>query len=164
MKIIISDTTALIVLAKTNHFELLTNFIEKVYIPHAVMEELRFKDDEVKHMIENSTFIEVKKVENQNILNKIKMVNLDKGEIEAISLALETKLDLLIDEKAGRKYAKSKGVGVIGLLGVLKINLHNGFISYVELLYILDAFKKVNFRISPKLEKDFLDNLYAYIN
>ena len=28
MKIIVSDTTALIVLAKTNHFELLTSFID----------------------------------------------------------------------------------------------------------------------------------------
>lgn len=163
MKIIVSDTTALIILAKTNHFELLTNFIEKIYIPNAVMQELYFKDDEVKRIIYNSDFIEVKKLEDKNILDEVKTVNLDIGEIEAISLALETNLDLLIDEKAGRKYAKSKGVEIIGLLGVLKINLHNGFITYVELLYILDEFKKVNFRISPKLEKSFLDSLSDYM-
>ncbi len=162
MKIIVSDTTALIVLAKTNHLELLSNFIEKVYMPSAVMEELSFKDDGVFHRIENSDFIEVKNIEDQSILNDIKTSNLDRGEIEAISLALETNLDLLIDEKAGRKYAIEKGIEILGLLGVLKINLLKGCISFVELLYILDEFKKVNFRLSPKLEKSFLDSLSAY--
>jgi predicted nucleic acid-binding protein len=48
MKIIISDTTALIILAKTNHLNLLTNLIDKVYVPKAVMEEIRYKNDIVK--------------------------------------------------------------------------------------------------------------------
>ena len=162
MKIIVSDTTALIVLAKTNHFELLTSFIEKVYVPNAVMEELFVKDDGVKYMIQNMNFIEIKHIENQQILNDVKGANLDQGEIEAIALALETKFDLIIDEKAGRKYAKSKGIEIMGLLGILKINLLNGSINYLELLYILDEFKKVNYRLSPKLEKEFLESILIY--
>ena len=47
----------------------------------------------------------------------------------------------------------------MGLLGILKINLHNGSISYVELLYMLEEFKEVGFRLSPRLEKSFLDSL-----
>jgi len=43
MKIVISDTTALIILAKTNHLNLLTNLIDKVYVPKAVMEEFDTK-------------------------------------------------------------------------------------------------------------------------
>jgi len=77
-KIIISDTTALIILSKTNHLELLTNLIDKVYIPNAVMEEISYKNDKVKYLIENSSFIEVKRVINQTILKEVQSNNLDK--------------------------------------------------------------------------------------
>jgi predicted nucleic acid-binding protein len=48
MALIISDTTTPIILAKTNHLDLLSNFVEIVYIPPAVKEELSQKNDGVK--------------------------------------------------------------------------------------------------------------------
>ena len=161
-KVIISDTTALIILAKTNHLELLTNLIDKVYVPTTVMEEIGYKNDEVKYIIEQSRFIEVKKITNQSILKEVKLSNLDRGEVEAISLALENDLSLIIDERLGRRYAESKGVKIIGLLGILKANLVKEYISYVDLLYILNEFKGVKFRISARLEENFLRSLSDY--
>jgi len=159
MKIIISDTTALIILAKSNHLDLLTNIINKVYIPKAVMREIQYKNDIVKILIENTDFIEVKEIKNKKILCNIQDTNLDLGETEAIALALEMDLRLIIDEKRGRKIAKQKGVKIIGLLGILEVNFRLGFISYREVLYILEDFKRVNYRLSSLLERDFLDGL-----
>ncbi|HHB95409.1 MAG TPA: DUF3368 domain-containing protein [Campylobacterales bacterium] len=159
MALIISDTTTPIILAKTNHLDLLSNFVETVYIPPAVKEELSQKNDGVKEAIERAGFIKVKEVNDQNILDEVNSAKLDRGEIEAISLALETRLDLIIDERLGRRYAQSKNINIMGLLGILKINLVNGFISYIELLYMLEEFKEVGFRINPRLEKSFLDSL-----
>jgi len=51
------DTTALIILAKTNHLNLLINLIDKVYVPKAVMEEIQYKNDMVKALIESSDFL-----------------------------------------------------------------------------------------------------------
>jgi len=158
MKIIISDTTALIILAKSNHLDLLTNFIDKVYIPKAVKQEIAYKNDIVKVLIEHSNFIETKEVKSQEILSDIQATNLDVGETEAIALALELGLRLIIDEKMGRKIATQKGVRIIGLLGILEANYKMGFISYIELLYILEDFKRVDYRLSPRLEKMFLDD------
>ena len=162
MKLIISDTTALIVLSKTNNLQLLTNFIDVVYVPNAVMKEIEFKDDRVKSVIQKSKFIQVKSL-SRKIPDDILNSNLDRGEIEAISLALETDLSLIIDEKSGRKFAKEKGVRIIGLLGILQANLSREYISYTDLLYILDEFKSVDFRLSKKLEKDFLESLSSYV-
>jgi len=159
MKIIISDTTALIILAKSNHLDLLTNIINKVYIPKAVMREIQYKNDIVKILIENTDFIEVKEIKNKKILCNIQDTNLDLGETEAIALALEMDLRLIIDEKRGRKIAKQKGVKIIGLLGILEVNFKLGFISYREVLYILEDFKRVNYRLSSILERDFLEGL-----
>ena len=38
--IVISDTTALIILAKSDAFSLLSNLFQKIYIPKAVYDEL----------------------------------------------------------------------------------------------------------------------------
>ncbi|MBS9782439.1 MAG: hypothetical protein KGV43_01390 [Arcobacter sp.] len=159
-KIIVSDTTALIILTKTNHLNLLNNFVDKVYIPNAVFDEITFKDDIVKYNILKCDFIEKKQVEDLEQIKKVKeKTNLDKGEVEAICLAMQTKLDLIIDEKLGRKFALSYGIEILGLLGILEINLLLGKITYIELLYILEEFKSVDYRLSPKLEKQFLENL-----
>ncbi len=158
MKLIVSDTTALIILAKTDNLHLLTNFVNVVYVPKAVMDEIEFKNDKVKNIIQKSSFIQVKKLSDV-ILDDVLNSNLDIGEIEAISLALETNLSLIIDEKLGRKFAQSKGINIIGLLGILKANLLKNHISYTDVLYILDEFKSVDFRISSKLEKSFLEDM-----
>jgi len=159
MKLIISDTTALIILAKINHLDLLTNIIDKVYVPKAVMREIQYKNDMVKVLIESSDFIEVQEINNQEILSDIQATNLDLGETEAITLALEMDLRLIIDEKTGRKIAKQKGVKIIGLLGILETNFRLDLISYKELMYILEDFKRVNYRLSSVLERAFLENL-----
>jgi len=39
--IVISDTTALIILAKSDAFSLLSNLFQKIYIPKAVYDELK---------------------------------------------------------------------------------------------------------------------------
>ena len=162
MKIIISDTTALIILAKTNHLDLLSNFIDRVYIPKAVLNEIKYKNDIVKVLIENSDFIEVKEVSSQEILSDIETTNLDLGETEAIALALELDLRLIIDEKMGRRIASQKGVKIIGLLGILEANFRLEFISYRELLYILEDFRSVDYRLNIRLEKAFLEGLREY--
>jgi predicted nucleic acid-binding protein len=46
------------------------------------------------------------------------LTQLDAGEAEAIALAEELLLDLLIDEKAGRNIAQQLGVRVTGVIGV----------------------------------------------
>ena len=159
MALIISDTTTPIILAKTKHLDLLSNFVEIVYIPPAVKEELSQKNDGLTEAIERAGFIKVKEIKNQTVLDEVTSSKLDRGEIEAIALALETGLDLIIDERLGRRYAQSKNINIMGLLGILKINLLNGFISYVELLYMLEEFKEVGFRLNPRLEKSFLDSI-----
>ena len=159
MQVIVSDTTALIILAKSNRLNLLTNIIDSVYVPKAVMREIQFKNDMVKVLIENSDFIRVRELSNQEILADIQSTNLDIGETEAIALALEMDLRLIIDERLGRKIAKQKGVKIIGLLGILEANFRLGFISHRELLYVLEDFKRVDYRLSAVLERAFLEGL-----
>ncbi len=155
MKIIISDTTALITFAKSDILSLLDNLFETVYIPKAVHDELIIKDDIVKYRIDKFDKISIKKVSNNAILENIKKFKIDKGETEAISLALELGLKLIIDEKKGRQVALSQGVSIVGVLGILIENYRQDFISFDEAHYYFELVKKNGFRVNEKLEDIF---------
>ena len=66
MKMIISDTTALIILAKSNHLNLLTNIIDRVYVPKAVMRESEPHSPKSKIM-EEASFVMNTREEKQNL-------------------------------------------------------------------------------------------------
>ncbi len=159
MQIIISDSTALIILAKTDKLFLLSNLFAKIYIPEAVFDEVNFKNDIVKDRLNQTKFIEVKKITDRTIFDKISAYNIDKGEIEAITLAIELNENLLIDERKGRIVAKENGVLIIGLLGILRNNYKLNFINLDELKNIFNEFKDKKLRISNRLEKIFLESL-----
>lgn len=159
MQSVISDTTALIILAKSDKLELLSNLFEVIYIPEAVKEELDFKDDIVKYRIDRFETITIQPVTNREILTKIQKLNIDRGEVEAISLALELNLRLIIDERKGRKIAITQGLKVIGALGILIENYRQNFISLDETRYCFNLFKKSGLRISESLELLFFEKL-----
>jgi len=159
MNIVISDTTALIILAKSDKLDLLSNLFEQVFIPKAVEDELNFKDDIVKYRVEKFDKILVKNINNTKTLNRIKKLNIDKGEIEAISLAIELDLKLIIDERKGRIVAINQGLEVVGVLGILVENYRLDYISFEEAHYFFNLFKKSGLRVSNRLEEIILQKL-----
>lgn len=67
----------------------------------------------------SSGWIQVQEASNEPLAQLLKQT-LDRGEAEAISLAIELEADwTLLDEREGRKVAKSLGLNVTGILGIL---------------------------------------------
>ena len=155
MKIIISDTTALITFAKSDILSLLDNLFETIYIPKAVHNELIIKDDIVKYRIDKFDKILTKEVTDLSILENIEKFKIDKGETEAISLALELSLKLIIDERKGREVALSQGVSIVGVLGILIENYRQDYISFDDAHYYFELVKKNGLRVNEKLEDIF---------
>lgn len=158
MNTIVSDTTTLIVLSKLDKYDLLKNIFNKVFIPKAVMTELSKKPDGVGKKILECSFFQTKEISDKKLFTLLSDM-LDEGESEAIVLSKEMKLMLLIDEKKGRKIAKSMNIKIIGLLGVLIINVKKDFLSQSEAIGILKQIKELKFRVSKRLEDSFLKQL-----
>ena len=155
MQSIVSDATTLIILGKLNRYDLLENLFSKIYIPHAVINEVSKKSDGVYTQIKSHKLFEEKFVSDLTLLGFLDGI-LDLGESEAIVLAKELNMILLIDEKKGRKIAQNMGLEIIGLFGVLILNVKKGIISKEEAISVLTKIKELNFRVSKGLEESFL--------
>ena len=119
LKIVVSDSTAIIHLSKINALQLLRAIYGEILIPQAVYDELTRKGKTQPGALQvmNSTWIKVVQVKNQNVAAKLR-AHLDLGESEAI--ALENNADvLIIDEAAGRAIAKKLVNKIIGMVGIL---------------------------------------------
>ena len=157
--IIISDTSVLSNLAVIDQVSLLKAIYHEVIIPQAVADELRNAGDDFPD-IQTVLSLDWIKVRQANRIETIAALEndhlLDRGEAEAIALALELKAEeLLIDERLGRQEATRLGVPIIGILGILLVAKHRTLISAVQ--PVVDALiSKAGFRVSLQLYEQVL--------
>ena len=150
---IISDSTTLIILFDLQRLELLSNLFGEVFIPKAVHSEIS-----VKKEITLPNFMKVKEVHSSDKLDTLMML-LDIGESEAIALALELKMPLIIDEKKGRKIAMREGIKILGLLGVVYLNIKKEYLTIEEAkAFLYDALSH-GYRISQYLIDEMFESL-----
>ena len=145
-KIIVSDTSCLILLLKIDELDILKEMSNKIYVTSIIKEELK---QELPDWIQ---ILDPKDKHYQSILE----LDLDKGEASAIALMLE--LDdaiLLIDDLKGRKIAEKLSLRFSGTFGLLIKAKQIGIIKSVK--PILDKIRLTNFRFSEKLFIDILN-------
>ena len=149
--IIVSDTTPLSELSKIGKLDLLQAVFGRVIIPQQVYEELTTGNHPAVLVVKSALWLEVRSINNNQLIEQLQLeTNLDLGECSAIILAEELKADqLLIDEKAGRKVAISRGLAIIGLVGVIILAKEQGLIDNVK--DIFDDLMSKGTRISSKI-------------
>ncbi len=123
--LVVSDTSPLTALLQIGKANLLISLFDRVLIPPGVrIELLRFHPS-------LPDFLETRELADHRAADALGQ-ELDLGEAEAIILAEESHADyLLMDEKRGRSIAESRGLTVIGLLGVLLMAKNAGLIPCV---------------------------------
>ena len=151
--IVVSDSTTLIILSDLGRLVYLKNIFKHILIPPKVYEEINFKKE-----FSLPEYMEIIHPKESEQLQELKML-LDDGESEAIALALEKGLPLVIDEKKGRRIAKNLSLDIIGLLGIIYLNIKKGFINVDEAKKFLDKAQVNNYRISHKLIKEMFARL-----
>lgn len=158
--IVVSDTSAITSLAAVDHLFLLNELFGTVVIPEVVYDELFGPPVSAgAEEATNYSWIQIKGVADSKV-NRLLAISLqdelDKGESEAILLALELKADLmLMDERLGRAAAKRVGLKVTGVVGVLLKAKEQGLINQVR--PILDNLRtEAGFRIGQALYEQAL--------
>jgi len=143
--IVVSDSTTLIILANQQRFDLLHKLFAVVYVPSAVWDEIHIKGE-----VQLPAFIQRHALAESDDLIALAYL-LDQGESEAIMLAKTLSLPLIIDETRGRNIASQMGIRIVGLLGILYLNIKHEHLSQDEALAFLTAVRNDGFRISQAL-------------
>jgi len=151
LKPVVSNSSPIIHLAKIDQLNLLQEFFGELIIPEAVYEECitegRGRPEVSK--IKQASWLRVVPVANQNL---VKLLNseIDRGEAEAITLALETQASLvLLDDADAREKARLYQLRITGILGVLLRAKKSGKIA--SLSATLDMLCNTGFWLSTEL-------------
>lgn len=157
--IVVGDTSPLSNLALVDGLFLLKEIYQEVIIPQAVAEELSNAGDEDKRIaaVLLLDWVEVRQSTNLKLIAELRNdYLLDRGEAEAIALALALKADeLLIDERLGRRKATRLGLSITGVLGVLLIAKRRKLIPAVQSV-MDELMTQAGFWVSSQLYADVL--------
>jgi predicted nucleic acid-binding protein len=148
---VVSDTSPIRALHHLGLTSLLQRFYGEVLIPPAVAEELRDPAAALSPLDWSS--IPGVRLQAPGDSTRVQhlLQTLDRGESEAIALALEVQATaLLIDEREGRAVAASLGLMPVGVLGMLIQAKQEGLVPTVRPL-INELRSGISFRISPAL-------------
>ncbi|RYD29494.1 MAG: DUF3368 domain-containing protein [Verrucomicrobiaceae bacterium] len=147
MRAVISDTSPIRALLLLGEIGVLPRIFGEVLVPHSVLEELRHpKAPSIVRLwaLQPPDWV-IEASPNHLLLG----LDLDRGETEAVSLAVEHHDSLLIiDEVKGRQVAASHGILITGTVGILEQAACEGLIDFEEAAQKLRA---TNFRISKTL-------------
>jgi hypothetical protein len=152
MKLVVADSSPLIVFARSQILVTLRQVVGEVVVPQTVYDECT--DDISKpgaRLIAEAYQAGLLTVYADAALStpSANFPMLDKGEIAAIALALELGEAVLMDERLGRQAAAAQGVTVIGSAGILLGTKKKKLIKKVT--PILHTWQGVGYFLSPAL-------------
>ena len=126
---IVSETGPIIAFARIQRLDILRSVAEEIAVPEAVYRELIA----VRPGLPGSKVTEEYPwLRRYQIKRSLVAPDLHDGEREAISLALELGVRVLLDEERGRRFARRRMVEVIGSLGILVVAKQQGVIPEVR--------------------------------
>jgi predicted nucleic acid-binding protein len=142
--IVVADTSPVNYLVLIGHIDILQRLYTRILIPSAVLAELEhpLAPKPVRDWAgDPPNWLEVLRPQ-----TSVLFAQLDLGESEAIALAIEMHVEvLLIDEQAGRKEAVCRGLKVAGTLSVLDEADRAGFVNFDQAVTQL---RSTSFRVS----------------
>ncbi len=145
-KVIVSDTSCLILLDKIGELNLLNRLFGTIIITQEIT-------DEFKKELPN--WVRIENPVNKTY-QKILETSLDRGEASAIAFAIEqSDCLLIIDDYKGRKYAEQLGIKITGTLGIVIEAKLVGHLKSVKPL--LEKIKKTDFKLTTELERKTLE-------
>lgn len=155
---VVADSGPLIVFARVGRLDLLHQVVGELIIPEAVYQEVAIRGEGRPGAAEvaQGAWIQRRRVSNRALLDALPPY-LQEGQREAIILAQELGLALLIDERQGRREALGRGIRVLGSLRVLAEAKREGLITWVRPL--LETMRSSGYRIAERAVIAFLEEV-----
>ncbi len=156
---VVSNTSPVLNLAIIGQLALLREQFGEIWIPPAVLKEFRSEEDlpgsSAVREAREAGWLRVEEVKDRLLVQVLRR-DLDEGETEAIVLALQVKAErTLLDQREARRIAKSLGLKVTGVLGILLRARREGKLPSLQMA-MEQLGEKAGFRIGAELFADLL--------
>lgn len=157
--IIVSDTSPICYLILVGQIDVLSRLYGQVVISQAVRDELanvRSPASVQQWIAQPPDWLKIQSVRLQP---DAELEVLDLGEQSAILLVEQLGTDLLVvDEMVGRRIARSRGLRVIGTLGILE---EAGRLGWINLSIVLEQLRQTTFRASDSLIQQMSERYHS---
>lgn len=172
-RVVVSDSTPLIFLAKIGRLGLLKDVFGKVSIPEAVFNEAVTQGKAL--FLSDASIVEeavgtwiIKECVNPEVDREFRFLDtnlrLGQGEREALKLCKQLNAEnFIVDDKEARRVSKILNITPIGTCGIIVQAFKKGSITNREALQILDELVKIGFRISPTVYRRVMNEIGASI-
>lgn len=143
MKAVVCDSSCLIALERIGHLDLLPALFNPIQAPPAVREELGSSPE----------WLRVEVPSDRALVTALGML-MGPGESEAVALASERGLPIILDDRQARAVARKLDLQILGTVAVLVRAKKQGLIQTIRPL--LDALAGHEFRLSEALRQEAL--------
>jgi len=156
---VVSDTSPILGLSSIGRLDLLQDQFGEVFIPQAVLSELKvetdFRGTDAIQLALSAGWLNPVEIQNKPLAQSLSL-ELDRGESEAITLAMDLGMEMIVmDERIGRERAKALGLKTVGILGILLSAKKHGKIDSVG--NAMKALRReIGFFISERLYQEIL--------
>jgi len=148
----------LIALTRVGHLHLLPELYGQVLIPPAVRDEALRRGVNLAGPMQDGWLLTQAPVDGTAVARlRGGSLPLDLGESEAIVLAMELGLRLLIDERRGYRVAQERGIVVTGTVGVILEASRIGLIAIEAVELLLRRMVRADFWLSERLIRNAAD-------
>ncbi len=155
--LVVADTTPLNYLILIGQSHVLGSLFRRVLVPESVLAELVDPKAPVAVTLwirSLPAWLEVVRVTQMD-----NTILLGKGEVEAISLALEKQVEIvLMDERKGRTAAQSRGLLAVGTLNLIDLADEKGLLNGIE---SLNDLRRTTFRADRRLVEQLASKILS---
>ena len=164
---VVSNSNPLIWLTKINRLSLLKTLFGEVIIPGKVCTETTSGESVDSILIRKAVeegWIKVLDEEAKEAQELVQVSGIHLGEAEAILLAKELRVDLIIDEREASATARVFGVRPMGTIAVLLLALAKSQLTFSEFKECLDLLITSSFWLTVDVYKRALDEAQTIAN
>lgn len=154
-RVLVVNASPLILLSRTGRLDLLASLAKTLVVPEAVIREIRAGSDRDDTADRIKNLSSVLQVDDQPVPDRIRSWDLGAGESQVLVHGLERPgSEVVLDDLAARRCARSLGLPMIGTLGIVVLCRHRGLISAAR--PVIEALCNAGLRLKPRLVDEAL--------
>ena len=147
---LVVNASPLILLARIDRLDLLTSLAKLLVLPEAVIREIQAGSHRDETADRVKSLPSVLQVADRPLPDRIRLWDLGAGESQVLAHGLERPgAEVVLDDLAARRCARSLSLSMIGTLGVVILCRHRGVISAAR--PVIEMLREAGLRLKPAL-------------